>query len=211
MDIQEPAFVSSASVAAELATVSQIAKEMSISVKNAKAIANRAGAKARGFSPITDFIDEMSVETMKLVNRINAESVELSTIAISDLRNQESYEKFLEVTINSQNSKYIGSLEASVSRVRNRRYEGHVKLIKFSKMLQNLLDDIGQRMAVANVIVSNSRIEAVNAEEYRANLESIANDIEASCEVIRERVKVSQNRLVQAVQEWKRKVNYEIS
>jgi len=204
MSATEPAFVSSASVAAELAEVSAVARDMSISVKNAKAIANRAGTKARGFSPITDFIDEMSVETMKLVNRINRESIELSGIAINELRIQDSFNKFEHVLNNAADAMYIDSLKASMNRIKKEQEAEKLKLNKFARVLKDLMDDISQHMAVANVIVSNSRIEAVNAEEYRANLESIANDIERSCEIIRERVNNSKHRLENAMQQWKR-------
>ncbi len=204
MKLIEPAFVSSASVAAELAEVSGVARDMSISVKNAKAIANRAGAKARGFSPITDFIDEMSVETMKLVNRINQESIKLSGIAINELIIREAVESFESASTIASDGKYIGSLKESMTRLKSLQYEEQTKLNKLARVLKELMGDIAQHMAVANVIVSNSRIEAVNAEEYRANLESIANDIEGSCDTIRERVKNSQQRLDGAMQQWKK-------
>ena len=204
---REPAFVSSASVAAELAEVFGVARDMSISVKNAKAIANRAGTKARGFSPITDFIDEMSVETMKLVNRINKESIELSSVAIKELRIQDSCDKFEKVMEEAADAKYMDSLKESLARIKKDQCEEKDKLKKYSRALKDLMGDIAQHMAVANVIVSNSRIEAVNADEYRANLESIANDIEVSCNTIRDRVKSSQHRLDNAMEQWRRNIS----
>ncbi|HFE39629.1 MAG TPA: chemotaxis protein [Gammaproteobacteria bacterium] len=211
MKLSEAAFVSSASVAAELAGVSGVARDMSLSVKNAKAIANRAGSKARGFSPITDFIDEMSVETMKLVSRINENSIKLSGIAINELRIQETVNSFEKVLKDASDAKYIDSLKQSMANVKKMQDAEQANLHKFSRALKDLMGDIAQYMAVANVIVSNSRIEAVNAEEYRANLESIANDIEASCDTIRERVKKSQHRLENAMQQWKREFYHESS
>ena len=207
--MREPAFVSSASVAAELAEVFGVARDMSISVKNAKAIANRAGTKARGFSPITDFIDEMSVETMKLVNRINKESIELSSVAINELKIQDSFSRFEQVMEAASDAQYVNSLKDSMSRIKKSQSEEKLKLKKYSRALRDLMGDIAQHMAVANVIVSNSRIEAVNADEYRANLESIANDIEVSCDTIRERVKSSQHRLENAMQQWRRDFHHE--
>jgi len=209
MKRREPAFVSSASVAAELAEVFAVARDMSISVKNAKAIANRAGTKARGFSPITDFIDEMSVETMKLVNRINKESIELSSVAINELKIQDSYDRFEQVMEMASDARYISSLKDSMNRIKKAQSEEKVKLKKYSRALRDLMGDIAQHMAVANVIVSNSRIEAVNADEYRANLESIANDIEVSCDTIRDRVQSSQHRLDNAMQQWRREFHHE--
>jgi len=203
MNNKEAAFVSSTSVAAELFVVAQVARDMSISVKNAKAIANRAGTKARGFSPITDFIDELSIETMKLVNAINKESIELSRIAINEIRIRDASEKFMMVMTSASDAQYVDSLKPSLSNLKKTQTAERVRLNKFARKLKDLMDDISQRMAVANVIVANSRIEAVNAEEYRSNLESIASDIESSCAKIRERVNRSQQRLESAMQQWK--------
>ena len=202
--IKEAAFVSSASMAAELELVAKIAKDMSISVKNAKAIANRAGAKARGFAPITDFIDEMSIDTMKLVGAINSESVKLSKIAIDELRTRDAYSKFIEVENKSTNADFILSLKQPIVELKALHQEEKAQLVKYAKNLKSLMDDISQKMAVANVIVANSRIEAVNAEEYRENLETIADDIDRSCATIRDRVNQSFHRLENAMDQWKR-------
>ena len=201
---KEAAFVSSASMAAELELVAKVAKDMSISVKNAKAIANRAGAKARGFAPITDFIDEMSIDTMKLVDAINKESTTLSRVAISELRTRDAFAKFIEVRKRSSDAKYIETLTKSIDVLKVNHEQEKAELIRYAKKLKSLMDDISQKMAVANVIVSNSRIEAVNAEEYRASLETIADDIDKSCATIRDRVNQSFHRLENAMDQWKR-------
>jgi len=201
---KEAAFVSSASMAAELELVAKVAKDMSISVKNAKAIANRAGAKARGFSPITDFIDEMSIDTMKLVSAINKESTALSRVAIGELRTRDAYAKFNQVKSQSKDAMFVSTLTASIDELRCKQEAEKAELIKYAKKLKSLMDDISQKMAVANVIVANSRIEAVNAEEYRSNLETIADDIDKSCETIRNRVNQSFLRLENAMDQWKR-------
>jgi len=203
MIIKEAAFVSSTSVAAELFVVAGVARAMSISVKNAKAIANRAGVKARGFSPITDFIDEMSIETMKLVNLINKNSIELSRVAINELRIRDAVEKFQKITETAADAKYISSLNEPVKQLKQIQCEERAKLHSYARKLKDLMEDISRKMSVASVIVCNSRIEAVNAEEYRSNLESIANDIESACATIRERVSSSEQRLDSAIQQWK--------
>ena len=203
MIFKETAFVSSTSVAAELSTVAKVAKEMSISVKNAKAIANRAGQKAKGFSPITDFINEMSIETMKLVEIINKDSIELSHTAIMELKTREALNKFKNIRETASDAKYISSLSEPYERQKCIQNEERVKLLRNSKKIKILMSEITQKMSVASVIVSNSRIEAVNAEEYRSNLESIANDIESACATIRERVHSSEQRLDNAIQQWK--------
>jgi len=209
MTIKEVAFVSTTSVSAELFDVGIIAKEMSISVKNAKAISHRAGEKARGFSPITDFIDEMSIETMKLVDLINKNAIELSRIAIEELITRDALAKFEAASALASNAKHQSSLTTPCEELKQKLHKDHAKLHDFSRKIKDLMDDISQKMALANVIVSNSRIEAVNADEYRSNLESIADDIETACSTIRDRVNGSKQRLENAIQQWKGNRPYE--
>jgi len=202
----EPAFVSSASVAAQLDVILEVAKEMSISVKNAKAIANRAGVKARGFSPITDFINEMSLETMRIVSLINKESIFLSQVAIEEIRAREAANHFMRALKLAEGSEYLDSFKDKITEVQEKKTQKHDELIKYARILKDLMEEIAKHMAVANVIVSNSRIEAVSADEFRTNLEDIANDIENACDVIRKRVHHSQVRLENALTQWKRQV-----
>jgi len=208
MDTNKPtakpyaAFVSATSIAAELADVVQVAKEMSISVKNAKAIAHRAGAKARGFYPITDFIDEMSLDTMRLVKAINQESLELSRIAIADSRCHESYQKFQRARVKAMDAKHLTSLDPPMVHMQSVLRDKRVQIKKKARQLNNLLDEISKHMSVANVIISNSRIEAVNAEEFRPNLETIADNLEVACNKIRQHVKNSYRQLSSATQQW---------
>lgn len=203
---REPAFVSSASVAAQLDVILEVAKEMSISVKNAKAIANRAGAKARGFSPITDFINEMSQETMRIVSLINKESVSLSQVAIEEIRAREAANHFSRALKLAEGSAYLESFKEKIVEAETKKNQKHDELIKYARVLKGLMEEIAKHMAVANVIVSNSRIEAVSADEFRTNLEDIANDIESACDVIRKRVHTSQVRLENALTQWKRQI-----
>ena len=177
---------------------------MSISVKNAKAIANRAGAKARGFSPITDFINDMSMETMRIVSKINQESVALSQVAIKELRAREAFCHFDNALKIAESSEFRSSMLENMKQLNDEKDERHSELLRYAKLLGDLMDEIMKLMAVANVIVSNSRIEAVSADEYRANLEGIATDIENACNIIRQRVQESNTRLQNAIDQWRR-------
>ena len=210
-DRKEAAFVSSASVAAQLDVILDVAKDMSISVKNAKAIANRAGVKARGFSPITDFINEMSMETMRIVSLINKESINLSQVAIEEIRAREAAAYFVKALEYAEGSQYLESFKAKIEAAEARKNQKRDELIKYARVLGDLMDEIAKHMAVANVIVSNSRIEAVNADEFRTNLEDIANDIESACDTIRTRVQASRARLDNALTQWKRQISDESS
>ena len=93
---ERPFFVSAATVAGNLVSVMDIAKEISLAAKNANAIAERAGEKASGFRPITDYINEMGHETISLVDAINHKALEVSRIAVDELRAKEAYEKLVQ-------------------------------------------------------------------------------------------------------------------
>jgi len=71
-------FIAVASITSELSAVVVIAKEISLAAANAKAIAFRAGDKAKGYQPITDFINELAKETINRVATINELAILLS-------------------------------------------------------------------------------------------------------------------------------------
>ena len=65
---QGKVMVSVTTIAAQLSGVMEVARGISLGAANAKATSARAGEKARGFQPITDFIDELAGKTKGLQN-----------------------------------------------------------------------------------------------------------------------------------------------
>ena len=68
---QLPSFVMAAILAGHLYRMMDTAKLMLLSASNAKGLASRAGDKALGFRPITDFIAEIANDTILYATKIN--------------------------------------------------------------------------------------------------------------------------------------------
>jgi ODP family beta lactamase len=66
------------------AAVMNVAKDISLAAANAKAIAFRAGEKAKGFQPITDFINELTKDAIQVVVIINQKALEAPNTPIFD-------------------------------------------------------------------------------------------------------------------------------
>lgn len=181
-------FVAVASIAAELSAVMEVAKEISLAAANAKAIAFRAGEKAKGFQPITDFINELAKETIALINAINEHALSLYQLTVDEYRMSDAYNKFEIVAIQAKGATYENSLEESLVNAR-------VNMIackrEFKTNVTQLLDQLGEVMhpaRAARVIAANSRIEASQAGEYLQSLQAVAESVDNAAQVIHDNV-----------------------
>lgn len=176
-------FVATATVVGRLVAVVQTARELSLAAKNAKAIAERAGAKASGFRPITDFIDAMGRETRELVDRINAAALAMSRDAVNEVRVSDRLTRLRGArqrlsTPHVAIDRLIGSTETEIAAERER-------LRNELRTLLDLLDGIGRHMRAASVISTRSRVEATHAAEYQSSLQVVADTVENASESIR--------------------------
>lgn len=178
-----PFFVSAATVAGNLISVMNIANEISLAAKNANAIAERAGEKANGFRPITDYINEMGYETISLVSAINTEALEVSRIAVNELRAHDVYQRLVIA------KEYTG--DDTPTSILNLIKDASVKLSEHTNELEkektrliDLLKEIKTLMRAASIISTCSRVEATQAEEYESSLEVVAEKVETASEKI---------------------------
>ncbi len=86
MNDSNRSFMSAALVASELYRAKTIAQELSITSKNARALAVRAGSTAAGFNEITNFIEGLAKITIDTANQVNAKAVKLTQLASSLFR-----------------------------------------------------------------------------------------------------------------------------
>lgn len=181
-------FVAVASIAAELSAVMDVAKEISLAAANAKAIAFRAGEKAKGFQPITDFINELAKETIDLVEMINEHALLLYQLTVDEYRMSNAYNKFEDVTVLAEGAAYESSLEES----KIRSYQTMVECKRDFKLnVTLLLDQLASVMhpaRAARVIAANSRIEASQAGEYLQSLQAVAESVDNAAQVIHDNV-----------------------
>jgi superfamily II helicase len=181
-------FVAVASIAAELSAVMEVAKEISLAAANAKAIAFRAGDKAKGFQPITDFINELAKDTIELVNNINEHALYLYQITVNENKMSKACEQFERLYVISANARYGYSLEPSLLNVRNKSLECRKQ---FNLHVTQLLDQLSEVMhpaRAARVIAANSRIEASQAGEYLHSLQAVAESVDHAAQVIHDKV-----------------------
>jgi len=181
-------FVAVASIAAELSAVMVVAKEISLAAANAKAIAFRAGEKARGFQPITDFINELAKETIALVNSINEHALNLYQLTVDEYRMTTAYQSFERVEQLAAQAPHAKSLATITQRVKQRmldcrnQYETHIN------QLLDQLNGVLHPARAARVIAANSRIEASQAGEYLQSLQAVAESVDNAAQVINEKV-----------------------
>ncbi len=180
---------------AELSEVRKIAKEMSLGVMNAKAISSRAGETARGFQPITDFIDEMAREVVQLVGRIAREAFGLSQTAIRYNHVTNDLKRFHKVMEDTEGVTHIQTLAPVIDGMQREADSLRISFLKSAKQLGLLLEDISRSTRGAQVISATSRVEAANAGDFCNSLEVVAENLEKATEKIRQRVHSNQTRL----------------
>ncbi len=109
-------FVAIASIAADLSVIMEVAEEISLAAANAKAIAFRAGEKAKGFQPITDFINELAKNTITLVDEINQQALLLYQLTIQENLLNNTCKQFEQAIILDQSAPFQQSLLAPVKK-----------------------------------------------------------------------------------------------
>ncbi len=181
-------FVAVASIAAELSAVMDVAKEISLAAANAKAIAFRAGEKAKGFQPITDFINELAKDTIALVEEINEHALSLYQLTVNEHRMTNAYNQFEAVAVLANGTVYQDSLEQP-------KLKAHQKMTEckrdFKANVTQLLEQLAEVMhpaRAARVIAANSRIEASQAGEYLQSLQAVAESVDNAAQVIHDNV-----------------------
>lgn len=187
--------VAIASIASELHAVMDIAWGVSLAAKNAKVISAQAGEKALGFQPITDFIDEISVQAINSVNEINQEATKLSRITVNEQRSQDAYRRFSSVIHKNADARHIGSLAKAMTKVEEHMLDRQHEFKTCIRKLIMALEEMDQCMLAARAIASVSRIVTSNSQEYRANLQVVSDDLDKAAIYIKEKVSDSYKHL----------------
>lgn len=181
-------FVAVASIAAELSAVMNVAKEISLAAANAKAIAFRAGEKAKGFQPITDFINELAKDTIEIVVVINERALQLYQLTVKEHRISEACERLEKVATQCTSVPYLDSLTQTLLLARQRRADCQRQFPALVSELLDLLADVMHPARAARVIAANSRIEAAHAGEYLQSLQAVAESVENAAQIIHDKV-----------------------
>ena len=188
-------FLAVASIIAELSAVMDVAAEISLAAANAKAIAFRAGDKARGFQPITDFINELAKNTIALLNEIDEQALLLYRLTLQEHQLDTTARQFDSAMEQSRSARFHQSLQAPCKTVHDKRLACRQQIHLHLSRLQMQLIDIMHPARAARVIAANSRIEAAQAGEYLTSLQTVAESVEHAANIIHEKVQRSRNML----------------
>ena len=194
-DAQASASVCAAAVAAELDRASHVARQLSLTAKNARVVVMRAGNRAASLKVISDFFDDLASKTIALAKNINVVAIDISRMAVSGWRGSmlvsqlhRSAELAAEWGVNV-------SLDASTQIIEAKHEElvdgFHKKLMK----LATELSEIQRLMRAANVISVTSRLEATQTGEFEGILVEMANTIQSQSDQIKLHVSRSQQLL----------------
>ncbi|WP_448567650.1 hypothetical protein [Thalassotalea ganghwensis] len=185
-------FVAAAVVASKLNAATHIAKNLSLTASNARAVALRAGMKAAGFRPLTDFIDRLANITISSSLQINQIAAELSKIASNKFRTDSAIGYFEKVYQKAKDSPYIDTLSSGYRRTVKEQSslgsEYRKKLIALTNQLEQLKDEL--RTAI--ILATLSRVEASQAgPSFEEQLKNVADNVEQSADIIREYISSS--------------------
>lgn len=181
-------FVAVASITSELSAVMVVAKEISLAAANAKAIAFRAGDKAKGFQPITDFINELAKETIELVTSINSSALSLYRLTVNEYRRTMAYNKFERVAKMAEGAAYGPSMQQSLDNAKMSMEHCQRQFKRDVKQLLDQLEAVMHHARAARVIAANSRIEASQAGEYLQSLQAVAESVDKAAHTIHDNV-----------------------
>ncbi|MBK8974218.1 MAG: hypothetical protein IPM37_23725 [Hahellaceae bacterium] len=175
-----PQFVVAATLAGELGQIIHVAKRLSLSSKNARVITVRAGEWGRGFSGITQFIDEYARRTIMCAERINQASSELSRRSIRNL--------FMDQVVHRLARVIEKKREKSESIVGcHRRLKDNCQAMAresdaATRRLGQDIAEIRECTRALSSLVAICRIEASRAGPFQEALGVIASEIELSTE-----------------------------
>lgn len=178
-------FVVAANIAAELHFAVKQARNLSLTAKNARAIAIRAGNRTAGFRAITDYIDTLSHTTIQQAQNINHLAIKISQIAVSLARTEQLIEKYQQVKKTSAQATFISSIDEPLKAIIEQKEALHLDFRRCNHQLSSTIDDARKQMRSANVIATSSKVEASQAGEFKNALNNIANNIEHTSEEIK--------------------------
>ncbi|TQF68168.1 chemotaxis protein [Pseudoalteromonas luteoviolacea] len=174
-------FVRVAQIIANLEAILNQAKNLSLTAKNARVVALRAGDAALGFKPITNFIDEFSEQTISSTTKISNLSNQLFKVALELVRCSQYHDQIYKLKEHVRSS-HVESMY--VVAVKSQRIAAN-HLSQALSELENHFEDIQKQMQSAEYIAVTSRVEATNAGEFSDSLQSVSDFIASAAKTIK--------------------------
>ena len=185
---KRPAFVSASIVAARLTKVATVAKDITLSAKNAKAVVVRGGEGARVFLPITDYIEQLADQAIHSARVIESDAVELSRLAVRETRARDA-EHRLEVALTlADHAVHRDGIAGAMKNSQRILQKLREQYATQTRLLELRLEDALAMVRPARFISVNSRVEAARDRGAYQALEVVADRLEKSADRIQEEV-----------------------
>lgn len=193
-EFEESYFVVAAVVAAELHKAMALAREISLTASNARALALRAGRGAAGFRAITDFIDDLATLTINASESINKKAMAISRMASDTARAQSALERFSIAQLKANDARYLNSINTPISRTEDLYRDINHRFKKEVRLLTIQLEDLNRELRTATVLAAMSRVEASQSgNQFTGPLYVVAENVACTASKIQEHVKRSHN------------------
>lgn len=183
--------IAAATVAAELFHAEVIAKQLTISAKNAAAIVLRAGSQAAGLSVISSYYDELASKTITLARSINVTAVQLSMVSVTEWRTSAVVQQVNRAKNMLSDPDMIESVAALEAKVELELVHFANDFQKLLKALYEQLDEVQRNMRAIDVIAVTSRLEAQQTGDFKEGLMQMANSIQRQANEIKDHVSKS--------------------
>jgi len=183
--------VAAARIASELHKAQQVARQLAISSKNARAIVLRAGSQAAGLAVIANFYDELANETITLAKSINTTALEISTHSVVEWRNNLVLSYLNKAYGLAEGAPYREDIHIYTQKISSTEKTLDQHFNKLMSELRNKLDEIQQHMRAIDVIAVTSKLEAVQTGEFQGHLVEMADGIQIMANNIKAHVSQS--------------------
>jgi len=194
--IEDPSynyFVSAAVIAAKLDQATHIAKQLSLTASNARAVALRAGERAAGFRPLTDFIDRLAEITITSSKKINTMAATLSKTSATKVIADNVIKHFDLVFEKASESPFISSLDNVFTKCKIKQENLNYQYVRQIDELSDELSMLSSELRNAVILATLSRVEASQAgAQYQDALINVADNVEGAASKIKAHIKYSQ-------------------
>jgi methyl-accepting chemotaxis protein len=178
-------FVVAAQVAAELYFAMKEARSLSLTAKNARVIAVRAGSQASGFNAITDFIETLSTSTIQQAQLINQVAIKVSKLAVELQRRSDLLSKLQLVHKKSPKAAFLQTTNRPLQDTKVSFTELNQQFSNALKQLYEAILEAQKQIRSAKVIATSSKVEANQAGDFEGALMVIADNIEVISDTIK--------------------------
>lgn len=189
-------FVSASSIAAELAAVKYISSDLHLSTLNAKIMTARSGDIGKTFQPLTDYAAKLANESGKMVEDLSKVAFTLTKNSVELMQAKKKEESFL-LALKRHKSKNPSAkeLEELNLKISHEMRDQSSRFITSTRDLSSSIAQLNMQVKSTFYLSMNCRIEASRCNQFRADFESIATDIEQAAQRVQDIVSQCQSRI----------------